>query len=236
VSELIAGLDCDAEAMLAAPAQNVGCVREWDGVVEFPAAVAEERGDWASLGVVLVRSAVLAELAPDPTLPVWFREREWGYRLAQRFGSAVRRCRGAGPWPAPAALTDFDTTTFHGRCLALPDLIAIARVYARHGAVMRTELTETFPALERGEAGFDLGAARLLMKILAGLGPGRFLTMWSAGELDSVIGGARGELESELGTATELLAEIQDSRAWRLAGSYYRARGRVVRRLGWPRR
>jgi hypothetical protein len=236
LDRLCAALDSDPSALAAAPAPSAGVIRERDGVVEFRPATTSERCDWAELEGLVVHTDLLSELPLDQELPARLRAREWGYRLAQRYGSVVLPCRDASAVSAPEVASQPDTRTFHGRCLAMPALIAVASFHDRHGLIMRSELTEIFPTLSRGEEGFDLGAARLLMKLLSGLGPGQFLTMWSAGELDSAIGARWAQAEAELAARTDLLAEIRASRVWRLGGRYYHARGRAVQRLRRPRR
>ena len=119
--------------------------------------------------------------------------------------------------------------------MALPTLVEIARFYTLHGLVPRTDLVRVLPTLLLADGSLELPAARLLLTILGELGPSRFLTMWSAGELDSTLGTARAEQRPLAAEAKaravqpRALAAVRASRAWRLVGRYYRVRARAGR-------
>ncbi len=229
LEDLIAALDRDPGAVAAAPAlhchdgsliQCGGEVREWNRMVEFRPGTQARRCDWAPLHVALVRSETLEGHPFDRQLPPEFRAREWGYRIATHHGPAIHACPDAAVVLHHALAPAPDTTSFRGRCLALPDLVAMAIFYRRHGALMWLELRSLFPTIEPD-------SARLLMAVLDGLGPDRFLGLWSAGELDSLIEDNRAQTEAELERVSRRMAAVEASRMWRLARAYYKSRAFV---------
>ena len=239
-------LDAEPDALAATPtvqsadrgaAHCGGEVREWGEVVDFRLPARARSCDWAPFHALLVRRGAFAQFPLDALTPSAYRDREWAYRIQQRHGDAFRACPDAlAVLHSPPSSDAVDTSTFHGRCVALPSLIALARFHARHGRVLRSDLVRVFSSLEGVDASFDLPAARLLLVVLDELGPSRFLALWCEEDLDSVIGAGRLEqhaeaasAEAELARANQRLDDIARSRIWRLAGSYYRARARAVR-------
>ncbi len=245
-AHLVAQLDGEPEALATTPAVRHadrgvahcgGELREWGDVVDFRLPARARSCDWAPFHALLVRRGAFAQFPLDALTPTAYRDREWAYRIQQRHRDAFRACPDAlAVLHSPPPTDAVDTSTFHGRCLALPRLIALARFHARHGRVLRSDLVRVFPSLEGLDSSFDLPAARLLLVVLDQLGPSRFLALWCEEDLDSLIGAGRSEqhtlaasTEAELARANRRLDDIARSRIWRLAGSYYRARARAVK-------
>ncbi len=242
-AHLVAQLDGEPDALAATPAVRGGVahcggeLREWGEVVDFRLPAQARSCDWAPFHALLVRRGTFAQFPLDALTPTAYRDREWAYRIQQRHRDAFRACPDAlAVLHSPPPTDAVDTSTFHGRCLALPSLIALARFHARHGRVLRSDLVRVFPSLEGLDSSFDVPAARLLLVVLDELGPSRFLALWCEENLDSVIGAGRLEqhalaasAEAELARANRRLDDIARSRIWRLAGSYYRARARAMK-------
>lgn len=246
-TRLVAQLDDEPEAFAVTPAVRGddggarhcgGELREWGEVVEFRLPVQASSCDWAPFDALLVRRGALHRFPLDPQTPMEYQAREWAYRIGLRHAGALRACPHASVMLHRPSIPDGapDTATFHGRCLALPSLLAMARFHARHARVLRSDVVRVFPGLQRPDSSFDLAAARLLLTVVGELGASRFLAAWCAGELEPVIGPERFEqsaraasAEAALARANRRLDDIGRSRIWRLAGSYYRARARAAR-------
>jgi hypothetical protein len=191
-------LDAEPDALAATPTVRsadrgaVHCggeVREWGEVVDFRLPAWARSCDWAPFHALLVRRGAFARFPLDALTPSAYRDREWAYRIQQRHRDAFRACPDAlAVLHRPPSTDAVDTSTFHGRCLALPSLVALARFHARHGRVLRSDLVRVFPSLEALDSSFDLPAARLPLVVLDELGPSRFLALWCEEDLDSVMG------------------------------------------------
>jgi hypothetical protein len=253
VGLLAAELDAHPEAIAAAPAvvapdgKVVHCggdIREHDPVVEFPLrdagtapAALRSRPSapcaWAPATALLIRASALEQSPFDPEMAP-YEAAEAFYRLTPPDGARVRACPGiqVGLRHRPAE-PDLGEERLLWYCRVLPRLIGAARFHRRHDLVI-TDVFEILPELVRSDGVQDRAAAILVLELLDGIGPARFLMRWVRGELDPLLkAGALADrlsrAEDELDYAARHLEAVLGTRAWRLIRRLYRARDRVRR-------
>jgi glycosyltransferase involved in cell wall biosynthesis len=200
------------------------------------------RADWVPGTAVLVRRELLEEFPIDQRMAAYYEDNEWCYRIALARSGAFRRCREALALHRLLPKQPRGSSV-EARGFAVEHLDTCARFYERHDVLLAPAVFDLAPELRADDGTCDVAGARLLMELIAAMGPDWILQAWIAGDLDGIltIRQARAELARAAAEVAHLRQAI-DSQAGEMAflhrrhetlcrieeGGWWRLRGRVL--------